>query len=58
MPVCNDVDMVGQNFGTNVARALYFGFMELEQDCFDPMRLCTVEDAITILTRVADFAGL
>ena len=58
MPVCNDADMVGQNFGTNVARALYFGFMELEQDCFDPMRLCTVEDAIAILTRVADFAGL
>jgi hypothetical protein len=58
MPVCSDVDDVGENYGTNVARALYFGFMELKQGRFEPFGLCSVEDAITILTRVADFAGI
>ena len=58
MPVCSDAADVGQNYGTNVARALYFGFMELEDGRFDPLRPCTVEETIEILTRVADFAGL
>ena len=32
MPVCTDVDRVANNYGTNAARALYFGFMQLEAD--------------------------
>lgn len=37
MPVCTDVDRVANNYGTNAARALYFGFMQLEADGrFDP----------------------
>lgn len=59
MPVCRDADQVANNYGTNVARALYFGFMELEEDgCFFPQRLVTVGEAVTILDRVADFAGI
>lgn len=58
MPVCRDAALVGVHYGTNVARALYFGFMHLENDCFDPLRPCTVKEAISILCRVADFAGL
>ena len=58
MPVCKDADAVGHNYGTNVARALYFGFMELEDGYFCPLRPCTIEETIAILTRVADFAGL
>lgn len=59
MPVCADVEKVGNHYGTNVARSLYFGFMELEKDgCFDPERLVTMEEAIDILNRVADFAGI
>lgn len=59
MPVCSDVDRVSNNYGTNVARALYFGFMKLEPDgCFEPERLVTVKEAESILNRVADFAGI
>ena len=59
MPVCADVKKVGNHYGTNVARSLYFGFMELEKDgCFDPERLVTIQEAIDILNRVADFAGI
>ena len=59
MPVCRDVDQVNDNYGTNVARALYFGFMELEQDGnFYPLRHVTVKEAARILNRTADFAGL
>ena len=59
MPVCADVEKVGNHYGTNVARSLYFGFMELEKDgCFDPERLVTMKEAIEILNRVADFAGI
>lgn len=58
MPVCRDVNKVANNYGTNVARALYFGFMELEDGCFDPERPVTHREAVTILNRVADFAGL
>jgi hypothetical protein len=59
MPVCADRDQVSNNYGTNVARALYFGFMELDQeDRFSPERLVTMGEAVTILNRVADFAGL
>ena len=53
-----DVGEVAYNYGTNVARALYFGFMELKDGRFEPRRLVTVEESITILDRVADFAGL
>lgn len=59
MPVCTDVDKVANNYGTNAARALYFGFMKLEADGrFDPERLVTRSEAAEILDRVADFAGL
>ena len=59
MPVCGDVAQVGQNYGTNVARALYFGFMTLEEgDNFCPGRLVSVKEAAGILDRVADFAGI
>lgn len=59
MPVCADVHKVSNNYGTNVARALYFGFMELEPDGrFLPERYVTMEEAAGILNRVADFAGI
>ena len=59
MPVCADVGEVSDNYGTNVARALYFGFMELdEKGCFRPEGLVTVESAVAIINRVADFAGI
>lgn len=59
MPVCADVDKVGNHYGTNVARALYFNFMELEDGgMFVPERLVTVGEAVRILNRVADFAGI
>ncbi len=58
MPVCTDAADVANNYGTNVARALYFGFMELEGGAFHPLRTVTVEEAARMLERVADFAGL
>lgn len=58
MPVCADVGEVANNYGTNAARALYFGFMELEKGRFEPHRPVTVGESIVILDRVADFAGL
>ncbi|MGN0976578.1 MAG: glycoside hydrolase family 28 protein [Faecousia sp.] len=59
MPVCADADRVANNYGTNVARALYFGFMTLEPDGrFEPDRPVTCREAVEILDRVADFAGL
>lgn len=59
MPVCADADCVANNYGTNAARALYFGFMTLESDGrFEPNRPVTCREAVAILDRVADFAGL
>lgn len=58
MPACTDVADVANNYGTNVARALYFGFMELEDGAFHPLRPVTVREAAGIVSRVADFAGL
>lgn len=58
MPVCADVGEVANNYGTNVARALYFGFMELEDGYFYPNRPVTGPEAVAILDRVADFAGI
>lgn len=58
MPVCADASQVANNYGTNVARALYFDFMRLENGCFYPDRPVTVRDASEILNRVADFAGI
>lgn len=53
------MEKVANNYGTNVARALYFGFMQLEPDGrFDPERLVSRAEAVEILNRVADFAGL
>lgn len=59
MPVCADVSQIGNNYGTNVARALYFGFMKLdEHGFFRPGEPVSVGEAIKILNRVADFAGI
>lgn len=59
MPVCADVAEVPANYGTNIARALYFGFMSLdERGSFGPGQPVTRKDAAEILDRVADFAGL
>lgn len=58
MPVCLDAHEVANNYATNAARALYFGFMQLEGERFFPDRPVTVKEAVTILDRVADFAGL
>jgi hypothetical protein len=57
-PVCLDAQEVANNYATNAARALYFGFMQLEEERFCPHRPVTVSEAIAILDRVADFAGL
>ncbi len=59
MPVCTDGDKVSNNYGTNVARALYFGFMETDKNgFFGPEELVTVGEAVKILNRTADFAGI
>ena len=59
MPVCEDVASVDNNYGTNVARALYFGFMELDKaGCFRPLEPVTERETAVILNRVADFAGI
>ena len=58
MPVCRDVKEVPSNYGTNIARALYFGFMTLEDGCFHPKKEVSSAEACAILERVADFAGL
>ena len=58
MPVCEDMDPVGYNYGTNVAWALFFGFMELENGRFYPTREVDAAEAARVLDRVADFAGL
>lgn len=59
MPICSDAAEVGNHYGTNVARALYFGFMKLEGGgYFRPNRFVCVGEAIEILNCVADFAGL
>ena len=59
MPVCADADEVAPNYGTNAARALYFGFLTLDAaGRFAPHRQVTRQEAVEILNRVADFAGL
>ena len=59
MPVCADSGEVSNNYGTNVARALYFGFMTLDgQGRFRPMDPVTMKETIRIINRVADFAGM
>ena len=59
MPVCRDVDKVCNNYGTNVARALYFGFMDMSEDgIFGPEHLVTMGESVKILNRIADFAGI
>lgn len=59
MPVCADAADVANNYGTNVARALYFGFMTVnDAGCFLPRYPVSRQEAAEILDRVADFAGL
>ncbi|MFV0466875.1 MAG: glycoside hydrolase family 28 protein [Lachnospiraceae bacterium] len=58
MPECTDAAYVDFNYGTNVARSLYFGFMILNRDgCFFPTSNISIKEAVEILDRVADFAG-
>lgn len=58
MPDCTDAQQVGPVYGTNVARALYFGFQSLdEQGAFRPMAAVTWGEALDTLNLVADFAG-
>lgn len=59
IPVCSDADSISANYGTNIARALYFGFLVLDaQGYFSPNRLITHKEAIDTLDRVARFSGL
>ena len=59
IPVCSDADSISANYGTNIARALYFGFLVLDaQGYFSPNRLITRKEAIDTLDRVARFSGL
>lgn len=59
MPVCTDADRISANYGTNVARALYFGFLILDAEgYFSPNRLITRKEAIDTLDRVSRFSGL
>ncbi|MBQ0071732.1 MAG: glycoside hydrolase family 28 protein [Spirochaetales bacterium] len=59
MPDCADKKDVQNNYGTNVYRSLYFGFMETdENNNFRPKELVTERDAVNMLTKVADFYGL
>lgn len=59
MPVCADAAAVPHHYGTNIARALYFHFMSLDgEGRFQPDQLVTIREAVEILNRVADFAGL
>ncbi len=58
MPVCSDVDDILVSLGTNVARALYFGFMELTEDGdFLPNQNVSWQEAVDILRKVVFFAG-
>lgn len=58
MPVCSDVEDVLVSMGTNVARALYFGFMELDADnAFLPNKNVTWQEALDSLKKVIFFAG-
>ena len=58
MPVCADAGAVKSTHATNVARAFYFGFMQLdEENRFHPQRPVTWGEAVAILDAVADFAG-
>ena len=59
MPVCNDIDVIPANYGTNIARAIYFGFMTLDENqCFNPSAKITYADSLIIICKVAEFAGL
>lgn len=59
MPVCADVTAVNPAHGTDVARALYFGFMALDaENRFHPARPVRWSEAMETLNAVADFAGL
>lgn len=58
-PICADSNEVNQIYATNAARSLYFKFMSLdEENRFNPNALVTIDEAIDILARVADFAGI
>lgn len=57
-PVCADAEAVKSVHSTNVARALYFGFMRLdEENRFHPQKPVTWGQSVVILDAVADFAG-
>ena len=59
MPRCADAESISAVYGTNIARALYFGFMTCDsRGYFHPLREVTWEEAINILNNVALFARL
>ena len=59
MPDCADADEVGAVYGTNAARALYYGFQTLDGGrLYHPLARVTWAEALVTLDRVADFAGL
>lgn len=58
-PLCADADQVQPVHATQVARALYFGFLGLDaQNRFHPAQVVTVAQAVCTLNAVADFRGL
>lgn len=58
MPDCKDVTEVSHNYGTNVARSLYWNFMSCDsQGYFHPHRPITWEETIELLNSTADFAA-
>lgn len=58
-PDCADADEVDAVWATNAARALYFGFLTLDKEGrFRPSRAVTVREAVQVLCRTADFAGI
>ena len=58
-PDCADMQDIRPQYATNVARSLYYGFQTLDEDgAFHPQETVTWTEAMDIINRVADFAGL
>lgn len=59
MPRCTDVKEVSIAYGTNVARSLYFGFLQCDNNnLFYPTRAATWQETIQTIARVIQFAAL
>lgn len=56
MPVCADVSCIAPSFGTNIARALYFGFLSCDaQGNFRPLLPASCQDVAEMLASLAKF---